>query len=231
MTTRQSLMCRRRQTALSIVVLIFTVGVDHGKLPLPLVVPFVVHQGPGEWKLSTEFIDLFGNVPKPLLPFALTFRHALADLPLIPDEQLSVDTSLRARLRALKYGRRDDLPQQLRLILDPDVLDVDLEAILHYINHGPITVTPEILRAALRGLGHARAERIMGHFTQEYEARGRVQGEAHALVRLLEKRFGTVPPHTRERISSADLATIETWFDRALESPDLNSVFPSTEIQ
>ena len=78
----------------------------------------------------------------------------------------------------------------------------------------------------------------MGHFSQEFEARGeargRLQGEAagrvHALLRLLEKRFGTVPGRVRERVSTADLASVETWFDRAVDARDLSSVFPSMEV-
>ena len=73
----------------------------------------------------------------------------------------------------------------------------------------------------------------MGHFSQEFfaegEAKGRaegqVAGEAKALIRLLEKRFGVVPPHLRERISSADAASIEAWLDRTLEASDMLSIF------
>jgi hypothetical protein len=73
----------------------------------------------------------------------------------------------------------------------------------------------------------------MGHFSQEFfaegEAKGRaegeVAGEAKALIRLLEKRFGVVPSHFRERISSADAASIEAWLDRTLEASDMPSIF------
>jgi hypothetical protein len=55
---------------------------------------------------------------------------------------------------------------------------------------------------------------------------GMQQGEAQALQRLLAKRFGVeLPPAVLERISSADLAQIEVWFDRAIEASSLNQVF------
>jgi predicted transposase YdaD len=219
---------------------------EHERLPLPLVVPLVAHQGPGRWRLSTEFIDLFGSVPEPLRPYTLSFRHALVDLPRIDDDELSSDTRLGAYLKALKYGRRRDLPQHLEFILIPELPDLDLDIILRYIDDGPIDVSRERLQAALGPFDVSRRERMMGqitrHFRQEFEARfrqefealgearGRVQGEAQALLRLLEKRFGTVPVCFRERISTADLASIEAWFNRALEVHDLSSVFPSCEI-
>ena len=208
---------------------------EHERLPLPLVVPLVAHQGPGRWTLSTEFIDLFGSVPEPLRPYTLSFRHALVDLPCIDDDELSADRLLGAYLRALKYGRREDLPRQLEFILVPELPDVDLEIILHYIDSGPIVVSPESLQAALRSIETGRRERIMGHFSREFEAlgeaRGEARGEGRALLRLLEKRFGQVPARVRERISTTtDLASLEAWFDRALEVNELNSIFPSGEI-
>jgi len=81
----------------------------------------------------------------------------------------------------------------------------------------------------------------MGHFSQEFFAegeakgfargeangfaKGEVAGEAKALMRLLERRFGSVPPHFRERISNATAASLEQWFDRALDASDMPSVF------
>ena len=57
------------------------------------------------------------------------------------------------------------------------------------------------------------------------EARGEARGKAGALVRLLERRIGAVPEALRARIFAADLASIETWFDRAIEATEFESVF------
>jgi hypothetical protein len=73
----------------------------------------------------------------------------------------------------------------------------------------------------------------MGYLTQPYFAKGlaegrvegRAEGEAIALSRLLEKRFGALPTALRQRVFAADLASIETWFERAIDGPDLESVF------
>jgi hypothetical protein len=42
------------------------------------------------------------------------------------------------------------------------------------------------------------------------------------------KSFGAVPNRVRERVSSADLATLDTWLNRAIDASDLQSVFGST---
>jgi len=54
---------------------------------------------------------------------------------------------------------------------------------------------------------------------------GRVEGE---LARLLEKRFGDIPSGVRERISTADLPSLESWLERVLDAPDLQSMFGPT---
>jgi len=56
---------------------------------------------------------------------------------------------------------------------------------------------------------------------------GRIEGGAKMLVRLVEKRFGVVSPQLRQRIFSADGATLEAWVERAFDAPDLQSVFES----
>ncbi len=52
-------------------------------LPLPAVVPFVLHQGPERWTVSPHFEDLFALTEAEsdiLLPYVPRFRHALLDL-------------------------------------------------------------------------------------------------------------------------------------------------------
>jgi predicted transposase YdaD len=59
----------------------------------------------------------------------------------------------------------------------------------------------------------------------EGKAEGLIEGKAEALVRLLVKRFGPLEPSLHRRIQRADLPTIESWFDRAIDAPDLTTVF------
>jgi hypothetical protein len=81
----------------------------------------------------------------------------------------------------------------------------------------------------------------MGHFSEPFveqgreqglqqgreqgRAEGEVKGEAKVLVRLLEKRFGPIPPSLHERIFASDMISIEAWIDRVLEARELLSVF------
>lgn len=221
---------------------------EHDKrLPLPPVLPLLVHQGPGDWNISTEFVDLFGATPEILRPHLPSFRHGLVDLASMPDDRLSGEPRLRAHLKALKYARRPDLAEKVDVLLaEAPVLEVlDVALILTYIDRGPIAVSPDVIREALHRIAPDREEEIMGHLTQPYFAKGlaegrvegraegrvegrvegRTEGEAIALARLLETRFGALPTALRQRVFTADLASIETWFERAIDGPDLESVF------
>ena len=200
------------------------------RLPLLLVFPLLVHQGPENWTSSCEFIDLFGIVSESLRPYVPSFRHALIDLARIEDRELSSDASLRAFLKALKYSRRPDLPDRIDIVLaDAPVLDERaLFVILTYLDKGPINVTNKVRESLLR-LAPEREKRIMGWMTQPYYdkglAEGEAKGEAKIFVRLLEKRFGPIPTPLRERIFGSNVGSIEAWVERAFDAPDLQSIF------
>ena len=197
------------------------------RLPLPAVLPLLAHHGPRGWRLSCEFVDLFGEVPAPLRQYLPSFRHALVDLARIDDNALSAEVRLRAFLKALKYSVRPKLVTRLDIILaEAHLLDVvDVALILMYIDKGPAAVNDDEMRSALRRLVPDREKEIMTRFGQKHFNEGVAKGEASALSRLLEKRFGDVPTRDRERILSADLTSLQMWFERAIDAPDLTAVF------
>ena len=55
--------------------------------------------------------------------------------------------------------------------------------------------------------------------------RGRQEGEAALLLRLLQKRFGPVPNEVTERVRHANQTTLETWGDRVLDAGTMDEVF------
>ena len=228
-----------RLQLLRYVVRVLTNWYDQNKrqLPLPLVLPLLVHQGPRGWTFSSEFMDLFGTVPEPLRPYLPTFRHALVDLAQLDGRSLSDEARLRAFLNALKYGRRADLNDHLDLVFaEARALRWgDQFVILTYFDKGPVAINHKKVREVLQQRVPERTERLMGWLTQPYydkgkaegRAEGRTEGEARVLTRLLENRFGAVPNSIRQRIFSANVGEIDSWVERAFHAPDLQSVFES----
>lgn len=96
-------------------------------------------------------------------------------------------------------------------------------------------IDDKLVYETLQDLMPERAEEFHGWLFQpaydkgkaEGKAEGVAEGKAKLLSRLLEKRFGAIPRSIRQRILTADGTSIETWFDRVLDAPDLQSVFAS----
>jgi hypothetical protein len=95
--------------------------------------------------------------------------------------------------------------------------DLVLQAYMRWGVTGPIPEDLRMFRSNLDTLGEV--------WKQQWRAEGRAEGTAHALVCLLVAKFGALAPSFHELISSADLATLESWFKRAMTAPDLSSVF------
>jgi len=203
------------------------------KLPLPAVLPLIVNQGPDRWTYSREFASLFGEAPLAMTAYLPSFRHALVDLSEVGDDALSTEVRLRAFLKALKYGRRKDLALRIDVVLaEAPALTIEEQiVIVTYLDKSSTVLNDEVMREALLRIVPHQMEQIMGCITQPFYdrgmAEGKVEGEARILSRLLERRFGVVPEHLRQRIFAADVHTIESWVERAFDAPDLNSVFES----
>lgn len=76
----------------------------------------------------------------------------------------------------------------------------------------------------LQELNVMLAERLE-EWAHAYKAEGKAEGEALALQKLLQKRFGTVPPDVLAAISAASLAQIDGWLDRVLDGATLDELF------
>ena len=59
---------------------------------------------------------------------------------------------------------------------------------------------------------------------RQWLADGEARGEAKALIRLVEKRFGPPAATQRDRILAANSIAVEAWLDRLLEAPTLEAL-------
>ena len=68
----------------------------------------------------------------------------------------------------------------------------------------------------------------MSVMAQERE-RGRIEGEARGkaetMLRLLERRFHTVPESYRAQVLAADAEQLDTWIDAVLDADTIGDVF------
>ena len=59
---------------------------------------------------------------------------------------------------------------------------------------------------------------------REGEEKGREQGEAAILLRMLRRKFGTIPAASEDRINSAAPDQLERWSDRLFTATDVDDV-------
>jgi hypothetical protein len=71
-------------------------------------------------------------------------------------------------------------------------------------------------------------EEVMGllqHTREEGIQQGMLQGEATILLRLLKKKFGSIPQDAETRISQADSEQLLEWSENVLTAETVNEVF------
>tara|TARA_B100001123_G_C15144727_1_gene961076 strand:+ start:101 stop:1174 length:1074 start_codon:yes stop_codon:yes gene_type:complete len=112
--------------------------------PLPMIFPFVLHNGLEPWKYSTQFADLV-DIPKGLEEYSPRFQFQLYDLPDVSDADLKTykpHFELYKFLQYFKHGRKDDFVEYLQNDL------VELRMVLSHEGHNTIKFTLYFVGAA-----------------------------------------------------------------------------------
>ena len=198
---------------------------------LPAILPMVVYQGEPPWTVPREFKGMLA-APEAVLRHCLDFRYTLLDLGAVSDQELSQQRKLRTWLMALKYALR--FREHLRVLGDLLALvaqePIEMQAPLKaYII---VTYGAKIEKRTFEAIWSKHMSKIdLEHaspFAREWFAEGEAKGKTEALVRLLGKRFGDIPPRIQQVIASAALEDLDRWFDRALDAESLEAVFAPT---
>ncbi len=201
---------------------------------LPPVLPVVVYNGDPRWAMPVALRELVGlPAATPLWRYQPEMRYHLADEGAFSDDHLAARDTLAALLFRLEASP------------DPQRVVVLADAVLAWFGRHPgfdglrpvfaellgglmgplapgVRVPEELLE--VRNMLASRAEDWKRQWLQEGRLEGRLEGEAALLLRLLERRFGALPPGVRDRIAAADAAALETWGLRVLDAGSLDDV-------
>ena len=214
---------------------------------VPPLLLLVLYNGERRWKAAIETRDLIALSPdSSLWPWQPRSRYCLLDIGSFPRGELARSPSLVALLFRLEqqyspdgfgelaekivgwFGQHEGYERLQALFYElirraADRCGVKLP------ESGKLVEVPPML---LSGFDDWK-DRIRAEARAEFAALGRAEGRAEgkaealaeALISLLVRRFGAVDPSWQTRIHGAELVTLECWFDRAIDAPDLPSIF------
>jgi predicted transposase/invertase (TIGR01784 family) len=198
----------------------------HG-LPLPPVLPFIFHQGPENWNISTSFDDLFSlpeELAADLLPFLPKFHHALLDLTRFDPATSENDTRLRMVLQLMKLARQKKLLrfyQWLAQFSAEDLSDNLLGLMLLYSLHADSNLDVEKIYHTLSP--NPKLEKNAMSVAEKLKAQGRVEGRVEGLwigkIQAFEEFLGKpqTPRETLESITPEELETLHQTLHREYE--------------
>jgi hypothetical protein len=212
---------------------------------LPVIVPVVVYNGPRPWRAPRGMHELYGlseDLSAALGPHVLSCTLHIDDLCAVNDEALRCRRmDAYARLCLFAMARAADLDfldrlavwqRELRHLFESGDAE-RIRAFVVYTSRVHRHADPRTIRKRIAALVGPEQETAMQTFyemvVQEgFEdglERGIEKGQRTMLLRLLGRRFGTVPAQITAQVATAAPSEVERWFDRALDAASLDDVF------
>jgi len=206
---------------------------DSGKLPL--VIPVVIYNGTGAWTPALELSELIERLDPSAEPYVPRLRYRLVHEAKVPLALLEASESPVADLFRMERSRAWDemlggIGRLRRHVGNDESLRRAFEAWMENVIFPRLGLSSDEIpgRLSLEGAETMLAERIdewNRKLAEESLQKGRKEGEAHALLRLLEKKFGPLPKGAQRRIAGAELERLLEWFDLAVTAERLEDVF------
>jgi hypothetical protein len=180
------------------------------------VVPLIVYHGRRRWRFPVSFSGYF-RPDEELAAFIPGFSSLMLDLRERRNDPLNGSLQYQAALRALQHavtGLRPHLGEILRLLAALPIEEEHrafVSALLEYILRAGKDVEARDLETelqrvsseAVREVYMTLAEKLMEQGKLEGRLEGELDDKRQVLLRLLEKKFGRLPPSSRRRITDS----------------------------
>ena len=181
---------------------------NHG-LPLPPIIPVVLHQGPDRWHVSTRFEDLF-DLPSPLAdlcaPYLPKYEHLLLDLTQYEPASEEKHEINRLLLECMKQARAKKVLEFLLWMTTqrPRTVDDLVRLCMLYLWNTDRGLDPEAIKSHLPE-SYAK-EQIM-----TIAAKINAEGQAQGRLKLLQELMG-LPVSSDEDLAGIDLPELQRRF-------------------
>jgi hypothetical protein len=202
---------------------------------LPPVLPIVLYNGAKAWSAATDLADLLASAPEELRPLQPAQRYLLIAEGQYPPESLDCKTNLVAALFRLEHSRTTHDMERVLLSLSEWLADPRYASLRRdfsrfaswqlrrKVKDPTISETADLLeiRSMLeeRRLDWWEEWKLEGMLEGKREGKreGILEGEARLLHRLLECRFGSLPPWVEVRLAKALEENLVRWGERVLD--------------
>ena len=217
---------------------------------IPPIVPIVIYNGLQAWNVATDAADCFIEPPGGLEGFLPRLRYLLLDAHRLKmNRSKKIENFAEAVFRMETSNGKEDVFTVLKALADtlkaPELkslrraLNVWVKGLLQrHERDTKIRETIAGINDIFEDIDMAEAtyeiwsETIRKNienttrkkFLSEGEKKGRKEGEAKLLVRLLSRRFGPLPKWAETRVNKAKSAQLEKWADAVLDASSLTEV-------
>jgi hypothetical protein len=215
------------------------------RLPLPVVIPVVVHHSATGWTAATEVAELFS----PTLTQVPELRRFIPRLEFILDDLSSAsDEALKARALAesekivplVFWALRDARAAErimasfrawLHVLAEVGASESGrdaLMAVISYLMRAQAELSREQLEIILAEATPVVRETYMtlsDQLEQQGMKKGMQQGMRQALMNLIRLKFGTVSDEASQRITAASAPELDVWIARVLTAENESELF------
>ena len=201
---------------------------------LPPILPIVLYNGSQKWTAATNIADLIHDVPGMVNHYKPSLQYCLIDENNYTDTELASLNNLVAAVFRLEHANSPSAVSDLvKLLIDwlddrPDLRKMFAHWLRATLMRKPEygIVMPQVDELQeIRVMLADKLEVWAKAYIAEGEIKGKQEGEALALQKLLAKRFGVIPVEITAQIANASLEQIEQWFDTAIDAHLLTDVF------
>lgn len=219
---------------------------------LPPVLPVVLYQGTAPWTAPTSLAELYemsDEARRDLGEYLLSFRYVLDNLQATPDEALAardLGVVTRVILVTMKHARSEALLEQLVALAQRGDLDALLSTeqgqtwwrrVVRYIlavsdsldlatlNRVLTPITSPEMKETMLTYGQKMELEMMERVTKKAREAIREQTQRDFLLRMLTRRFGSLPADVVARVQQAGTPELEYWADRILDATSLQDMF------
>jgi len=204
---------------------------------LPPIFPLVLYNGLPEWRAATQLSGLYAPPPRGMEAYQAQLRYHLIDEARLKLHPLSSVRSAVEALFQLEHGRS---PDDLRRVIQA------LAAMLSDPEHTQLRRTftlwiKQLLRRKIKPVSISEldrindlmeadtmlAERIESWFEEAERKglqKGRQEGQARVLGKLLQLKFGALSADVQAQLDSAGEAQLEAWTEAVLTATTLEAV-------